>query len=360
MKVAIFHNYMDNIGGAEIVGLTLAREFKAPIYTTNIDYEKIKKMGFSDVRLISIGKIPINAPFRQQMALWKFRRLNLKNKYDFYIIDGDWAMSGAFNNHPNMWYVHSPIREIWDAYKYTRNNMVPLPIRGIFDLWVKYNRHLNKKYVEQVDHLVCNSNNTKNRLKKFLNKEARVINPPIETSKLYYKKNGDFWLSVNRLLPPKRVEIQIKAFKKMKDEKLIIVGSYEQSRNFLKYTSYLKRIEPKNVEIRSWVDNKELIELYANCKGFIATAMDEDFGMTPIEAMASGKPVIAANEGGYKESVISGKTGVLIDNINEEKLIKAVKEIGKNPEKYKNACIKKAKEFDTKIFIKKIKEEIER
>jgi len=155
--------------------------------------------------------------FQAADALWKFRRLNLRKKYDFYIIDGDWAMSGAFNNHPNLWYVHSPIREIWDAYNYTRNNMVPMPLRGIFDLWVKCNRYLNRKYIEKVDRLVCNSNNTKNRLKKFLNREAKVINPPIETSKLHYKKNGDFWLSVNRLLPPKRVEIQIRAFKKMRD-----------------------------------------------------------------------------------------------------------------------------------------------
>jgi len=349
---------MDNIGGAEIVGLTLAREFKAPIYTTNIDYEKIKKMGFPDVKLISIGEIPINAPFRQQMALWKFRKLNLRKKYDFYIIDGDWAMSGALNNHPNMWYVHSPIREIWDAYKYTRNNMVPMPLRGVFDLWVKYNRHLNKKYIEKVDKLVCNSSNTKNRLKKFLNKEAKIINPPINTDDFYYNKNGDYWLSVNRLLPPKRVEMQINAFRKMPEEKLIIVGSYEKSRNFLKYTAYLKSIKPKNVEIKSWIDNKELIELYANCKGFIATAMDEDFGMTPVEAMASGKPVIAANEGGYRETVINDVTGKLIEKINEEKIIKAVKDIGKNPESYKRDCLKRAKEFDTEVFIKKVKEEI--
>ena len=79
MKIAIFHNYLDNIGGAEIVGLTLAREFNADVYTTNIDKEKINKMGFSDVipRIFSIGTVPINAPFKQQFSLWKFRKLNL-------------------------------------------------------------------------------------------------------------------------------------------------------------------------------------------------------------------------------------------------------------------------------------------
>ena len=89
MKIAIFHNFLDNIGGAEMVSLILARELKADIYTTNIDKEKIKKMGFSNINIFSIGKVPLNAPFRQQSALLRFRFLNLKNKYDFFIISGD-------------------------------------------------------------------------------------------------------------------------------------------------------------------------------------------------------------------------------------------------------------------------------
>ena len=103
---------------------------------------------------------------------------------------------------------------------------------------------------------------------------------------------------------------------------------------------------------------EELIDLYANCKGFITTSKEEDFGMTPVEAMASGKPVIAPNEGGYKETIINGVTGKLIDNINVEKLVEAIQEIGENPKQYKNTCLRQAKKFDTKVFIKKIKEQI--
>lgn len=358
MKIAVFHNFMDNIGGAEIVTLTLARELNADFYTTNIDKEKIEKMGFSDVKLKSIGKVPINAPFRHQLALWKFRRLNLRNKYDFYIIAGDWAVSGAVNNKPNLWYAHSPIREIWDLYKYTRRNVVPPHLRWIFDIWVQYNRRLNKKCIRHVKKIVCNSENTQKRLKKYLNRNSAVINPPIETSRYYYKKTGAYWLSVNRLFYHKRIDLQMNAFRKLPEEKLIIVGSYEKSRAFRACTQHCEKLKPKNVEIVSWIGQEKLTDLYTNCRGFIATAKDEDFGMTLVEAMASGKPVIAPNEGGYKETVIDGVTGKLIDDINVEKLVNAIKEIGKNPQKYKDACIEQAKKFDTKIFIKKIKEQL--
>jgi glycosyltransferase involved in cell wall biosynthesis len=146
----------------------------------------------------------------------------------------------------------------------------------------------------------------------------------------------------------------MKAFRELPNERLILVGSYEQSRHFKRYANYIKKIKPDNVEIVSWIDFNTLTKLYANCKGFITTAMDEDFGLTPIEAMASGKPVIAPNEGGYKETIIDGMTGKLIDNITVKKLTEAIKKIGVNPESYKDACQKQAKKFDTKVFIQKI------
>ena len=190
-----------------------------------------------------------------------------------------------------------------------------------------------------------------------------MVYPPIDTKKFQYNKSKNYWLSVNRLLSQKRVDMQIKAFQKLKNENLITVGSYEKgSKNFELYKKYLEKICPKNVKIINWVSDEELVSLYSNCKGFITTSLEEDFGMTPIEAMASGKPVIAPNEGGYKESIINGKTGILIDNINEDKLVNSItklgREIDKNPLKFKNVCQKQAKKFDTSIFIKKIKDEI--
>ncbi len=365
MKIAIFHNYLDNIGGAEIVDLILAKELKADIYTTNIDREKIKKMGFETDNIFSIGTIPINAPQKQEFAYWRFRNLNLGKKYDFYIIAGDWAMSGAVHNKPNIWYVYSPIRELYDLNKYIRENIVPGAYLGdinkyIFDIWVLYRKFLNKKDLKHVQKLVCISKNVQARAKKFLNRSAEVIYPPTETKKYFFEKNEGYWLSVNRLIDHKRVDLQLKAFSKIPEERLIVVGSYEKSEHFQKYAEYCKNICPRNVEIRSWVEDRELIGLYAGCKGFITTAIDEDYGMTPVEAMASGKPVIAPDEGGYKETVIDGKTGILINGINEENLAKAIKnlssEIDRDPFAYKNACQEQAKKFDTDSFIKKMKE----
>ena len=101
----------------------------------------------------------------------------------------------------------------------------------------------------------------------------------------------------------------------------------------------------------------ELCELYAGCKGFITTAQDEDFGLTPVEAMASGKPVVAVMEGGYLETVIPGETGLLVRPEVAE-IMEAVKKVSEDSDKYRHACQKRAKGFDSAIFLDKIRSEI--
>lgn len=363
MKIAIFQNFLDNIGGAEVVGLTMARELDADIYTTNINREKIANMGFADVKIYSIGKVPVNAPYRQQLVLARFRMLNLKNKYDFFIINGDWAVSAAINNKPNLWYVNATIREIWDLYEYVRENMARPWMRPIFDIWTIYNRYLNKKHIGHIRTIISNSTFTRDRIKKYLNRESVIIYPPTQTKKFYYGKNGGYWLSVNRLAQYKRVDMQIRAFEKMPEEKLVILGPYEKAKTSLDYGNFIKKIKPPNVTLIDHAGSfEELANYYADCKGFITTCHKEDFGMTAVEAMASGKAVIAPNEGGYRETIINGKTGILIDGINPEKLAGAVKKLGEkideNPELFKKECQKNAEQFDVSIFIKNIKKQM--
>lgn len=361
MRIAIFHNFMDNIGGAEIVVLYMARGLNADIYTTNIDAEKIVLMGFADVlpRIKSIGHVPRQAPFRQQYALWKFSRLNLGNQYEFYIIAGDWSMSAVVHNKPNMWYVHSPLNELWQFKDFIREKVLTPWKRPLYDIFVWFNRKLTRSYSKYVQVWVANSVNVQHRIKRFYNASATVINPPVDVSKMTYAPHKGYWLSVNRLLNHKRVDIQMKAFALLPHEKLIIVGSFEKGvKQFEEYRATIESIKPDNVEILNFVDNESLLKLYSECIGFIATAKDEDFGMSVVEAMAAGKPVIAANDGGYRETVIDGVTGCLLQDIDEYKLSAAIRDIGPRAEEYKDACIARAREYDVDIFILKIKNQI--
>ena len=358
MRLAIFHSFLDNIGGAEMVALTLAQELGADVYTTNIDRDKINKMGFGGLSVKSIGWVPVRAPFRQQLALWRWRRLNLTDKYDFFIIAGDWAVSAAVNHHPNLWYVHSLMKEIWDRADDTQKNNVPFYLGPLFHGWCLFNRPLIRNYTQYVDRLVANSLVTKDRVKKFLNREAVLIHPPVKLTKYHYQANGNFWLSVNRLINHKRIELQFEAFAKLPEEKLIIVGSYEQAPHFKKYARHLQRLKPANVEIVSWLDDRQLVDLYSKCKGFLATAQNEDFGLTVVEAMASGKPVIAPDEGGYRESVVNHKCGRLIQDINPDRLAQAIREIGVQPQKYKEDCLGQARKFSLEIFISQIQRQL--
>ncbi len=349
---------MDNIGGAEYVDLVLAQALGADIYTTNINQGKIAKLGFSTDNIFSIGSVPVNQPLRNEAAHQRFKRLNLGTRYDAYIIAGDWAMAAAIHNKPNLWYIYSPAREIWDAHEFTRQTLVPAPARPLFTAWAKHHRRQTLQNLQHINRFVAISENVRSRVQRYLRRDAVVVHPPTDTQRFRYQGNGDFWLSVNRLFHHKRVELQLQAFSMLPQEQLVIVGSYERSRHFRRYAQEMERLKPANVTLLHWVDAQALVDLYARCRGFLTTSMDEDYGMGPVEAMAAGKPVIAPNEGGYRETVIDGQTGVLIDAITPEKIVAAIGVVGPRAAEYQIACQKRAQQFDVSIFISKMQEQL--
>jgi glycosyltransferase involved in cell wall biosynthesis len=180
-----------------------------------------------------------------------------------------------------------------------------------------------------------------------------VICPPIEAGKYRFEEYGDFWLSVNRLYPEKRVDLQFDMFKELPSEKLVIVGGYTAGDQAGAYYDKLVENIPDNVEMLGVVSEMELIDLYSRCKGLVCTSIDEDFGITPLEAMASGKPVIAVQEGGFVETVLNGRTGLLV-RAERDALTNAVRAISKNPARYKTECIARANEFDIEVFMNKM------
>jgi len=348
MKTAIFHDYFGAIGGGERVVLMMAKILDADIITTDTD--AIAKM-YPSMPVISLGPTLKHRGFKQVSACLKFYFCDFSKEYDFFIFSGNWAHYAAHRHHPNMWYCHTPIRAFYDLYPVFLSRF-DLISRQEFRLWAHYQSRYDRQSVNHIDSIVTNSKNVQKRIRQTYKRDAEVIHPPVETSRFHCIEYGDFWLSVNRLYPEKRIELQIEVFRKIPEEKLIIVGGYAQGDHASGYSKQLWAHLPSNITILGEVAEPYLLDLYARCKGLICTAMDEDFGLTPLEAMASGKPVVAVDEGGFRETVTPG-TGLLI-KASRDIMIDAVKSLSGNPESYKQACIARAKEFDLPVFKEKI------
>jgi len=354
MKFAVFHDYFGAIGGGERVAITIARILNADIITTDI--ESIQKMA-SGTQFVSLGPTLKTPPFKQISAVSRFSSCNFSDDYDFFIFSGNWAHHAGKKHHPNFWYCHTPVRAFYDLYTTFLKRQPSFIHRQAFAWWVSLYRRLDQRAVNHVDNIVTNSMNTRGRVLKYYQRNASIIYPPVDTSLFFCKEYGDFWLSVNRLYPEKRIELQIEAFRSLPDERLVIVGGYAKGDHAEKYTEKLKRNIPANVEMLGEISDNEVLDLYAGCKGFVTTAIDEDFGITPVEAMASGKPVVAVREGGYQETVLDGVTGFLIP-ADVQSLVTAIELVSRNPEKFKEACIRQSKTFDIHSFEEKVKTKV--
>ncbi len=350
-KVAIFHDYFSSIGGGEKLVLTLARHLGADVITTEVNRSLIARMGFDDVHIISLGPPVQVMPFKQIQATLQFAFCDFRGRYDFYIFSGNWAHHASNKHRPNLYYCHTPVRAFYDQ----RDRMIasrrnPLEKIG-FALWSSIHSHFDRRSVRRIDRIAANSENTARRAEKYYGRGARVIYPPCDTARFASGGDEGFWLSVNRLYPEKRIEVQLEAFARMPAERLLIVGNCGSGDHSRDYARRLRARLPPNVTMESDLPEDKLIDYYSRCRGVISTAADEDFGMTALEAMASGKPVIAPREGGYVESVLDGTTGILID-CNPDALAGAVQAISQDPSMYKDACIARAKQFDVSVFLK--------
>jgi glycosyltransferase involved in cell wall biosynthesis len=348
MKTVIFHDYFGAIGGGERVVLMMAKILDADIITT--DTNAISQM-HPKVSVISLGSTVKHRGFKQISASLKFYFRDFSDEYDFFVFSGNWAHHAAHHHHPNMWYCHTPVRAFYDLYPLfiSRQDLIS---RQQFRLWAKFQRMFDQQSVSQIDTIVTNSKNVQARIRNTYSRDAEVIYPPVDISRFHCIEYGDFWLSVNRLYPEKRIELQIEAFRELPGEKLLIAGGFAQGDHASLYMDRLFKQLPPNVTFLGEISESQLIDRYARCKGLICTALDEDFGLTPLEAMASGKPVIAVDEGGFRET-ITPQTGVLVD-ASRDTIIDAIKSLSGNPESFNRACIERAKEFDLKIFGEKI------
>ena len=351
MRLAVFYDFLETIGGGERVALTLAKHFGADLLTTNADPTLSTRTGFTDVKVINLGSLRRRPPLKQFDAAWKFRRARFSD-YDFYLILGNWAVYASRHHHLNLYYCLTPTRMFYDQREALMQRLGPMA-RLAARLWIGFQRPFDRRAVTHADRILAISENVRRRVARFYNRQAAVVYPPVSTSRFRFQEVGDAWLSVGRLYPEKRIDLLFEIFRRLPKEKLIVVGGYAAGD---RATDYLDRLKPPpNVTMMGEISDEALVDLYAICRGLITTAVDEDFGITPVEAMAAGKCVLATDEGGYRESVVDGKTGFLLAP-DANVFAKKIQELDTSTlRSMRGACIARAQLFDESVFLEKMR-----
>jgi len=373
MKVAIIHDFLVSYGGAERVLESICEIYPdAPIYTLLYDKEKMSETGLrnKDVRPSYLQKFPKFLKKRYQWLLPFFPVVpETWNLRDFDLVissSGAWSKGIVTKlNTVHIAYVHSPMRFVWDY------NEKYLKERGMKNSFFKrmvfgYLRIWDKLASDRPDFLIANSRYTQKRIEKYYRRESEVIYPPVggnsefrisnfeknknlEINELkidskFKIQNSKFFLVVSRLSGYKKTDVIVEAFNKL-ELPLVIIGEGEQEK-------YLKRIASENVKILGWKNEDELVEYYENARAFVF-AVEDDFGIAPVEAMSFGVPVIAFRSGGALETVIEGVSGEFFDAQTPEVLADGIRRFIENEKNYDK---KKIKELAERFSKEKFKE----
>lgn len=356
-KIAIIHDYLVDRGGAERVVVAISKAFPAAsIYTSVYDPKKTFDY-FHENSVKVVASYWLNfllklIGYRERLApliLFYFKFIYVKRKklkdYDVVISSSSaFAIDVRHKNH--LCYCHTPARFIWHNIDYNpeKNFLKQVGLNFISALFKPFDLR-SSRFVKR---FLTNSKNMQKRIKACYNRNSQVIFPSIRVAdfKISAKKKT-YFLVVSRLKPYKQVDLAIKAFNDL-GLPLYIAGSGSEE-------NHLRALAGENISFLGKVPDDVLKDLYANCRAFIFPG-EEDFGITPLEAQASGRPVIGFGRGGLLETVIDGKTGIFFKEQSVNALKQAVINFIENEKKFKPEVIRAhAKNFDEAIFIKKIR-----
>jgi len=354
MNIALVHEWITNVAGAEKVLLALKELFpKAPIYTAVYDEKKAPAFKGFDIRTSILQNIPFMKKKREVLIPFTpiaFEQFDL-SKYDLVISSTTVAAKGVITKPETIHvsYCHTPPRYLWNP------EVDPRAAKGAFQWLRKKTIHQMRIWdrvaADRVDYFMSNSKYIADRIKKIYTRDAEVIYPPIDVEKftvLPESEIKDYYLFVSRLVDYKRCDIVIEAFNKL-DLPLKVVGYGPDRRK-------LEKSANQNIEFLGGKFGEELRSIFSHAKALVFAA-EEDFGIVPVEAMAAGRPVIAFKHGGQSESVIDGETGVLFDEQTAESIISAVtrlKKLNLDSKKIRT----QAEKFTKEIFKKNILEHL--
>ncbi|RJP46801.1 MAG: glycosyltransferase family 4 protein [Armatimonadetes bacterium] len=381
MKIAIVHDYLKEFGGAERVLEAMCEIFPdAPIYTAfyqkgSSAWERFKNR---DIRVSWAHYVPffstrLHSPLRF-LAPWIWGSFDF-SEYDVVITSASWYVTKGINKSQianrksqiegknikpvEVCYCHTPPRWLY-GYRTSVEWQRYWPVRVYASIVGHFMRLYDYQAAQRVSYFIANSEEVKRRIWKFYRREAVVIYPPVDMkvksqkstpieSGSKVKSMEEYYFVVARIVGAKGLDLAVKAAIR-KGFKLKIAGA---PAGYSSEYEKLGQLAKDNVEFLGYVSDDELGSLYANAKAFLALAQDEDFGITPVESMMSGIPVIAYKGGGYKETVIDGVTGVFFEKSTVESLIDAIDRFEKMKFDSKD-CRKQAEKFSKERFKKEI------
>lgn len=325
MKIALIHDHLAQDGGAEGVLKIFAEMFPdAPIYTLLYDQKNIDK-NYAGKRIEAsiIQRLPGGVKHYQwympfmPMAVEFF---DLRN-FDIVLSDTSSFAKGVITGPDtlHLCYCHTPTRYLWsDTHQYINELKYNKYFKKVISLVLNYVRLWDRLAADRVDVFMANSKTAKLRIQKYYKADSTIIYPPVELEKYKISENvEDYFLCGCRLVPYKRIDNIIRAFKKNGKRLKIFGDGTDRER--------LENIADgaENIEFLGRISKIKQAELYSHCQVYI-NPQKEDFGITVVEAMAAGRPVIALREGGAVETVIEGKTGMFIENDSPEAIAEAV------------------------------------
>ncbi|PQV63683.1 Glycosyltransferase involved in cell wall bisynthesis [Abditibacterium utsteinense] len=347
MKVAIVHDYLMQMGGAEKVVEVLHSLFPdAPVYTSAYDREAMPASYRSwEIHTTFLQRLPWKRKtHRAALLLYPaaFESFDLSG-FDLVISSSSSFAKGIITQPDtvHICYTHAPMRFAWTPRSYMKEERVSMMTRTLLAPVLHYLRTWDALAAMRVDYYLANSRTVAQRIRKFYRRDCDVVHPPVETSRFRISPQiDDYYLMVTRLAPYKRLDLAVEACTRL-NRPLKIVGAG-------RYAQELKKIAGPSVEFLGRVSDKALPDLLARAKAYIMPG-EEDFGIAPVEANASGRPVIAYAAGGALDSQIDGVTGVFFSEPTVESLVDAIQRadaINFDPQKIRSH----AEKFDTECF----------
>ena len=308
MRVALIHYWLVNQRGGEAVLKALCKLLpQADIFTLFHDPEKSDPF-FRAHKITASFLNPLRRHYQSLLPLMPMALESFDlSDYDLVISSESGPAKGVLvsSGARHICYCHTPMRYLWELYPDYLNRWTPSRLkRALMIPLTNYMRMWDYASAARVDEFVANSENVRRRIRRSYRREAEVIYPPVAVETFFWHEAADYYLIVSELAAYKRLDYAVRAFS-ASGRKLKVVGTGPEYRG-------LQRIAGRNVEFCGRVSGSELRDLYASCRALLLPG-EEDFGISPVEAMASGKPIIAWERGGVVETAqVAGEMGAFL------------------------------------------------